>query len=274
MKKIETVAILKEIEEIKSKNLVKVIDFSTYQNLINEEYLELDNKYGSKLYKDIGLKSYNYMRITNEIDSRIATNLIISRINKSRFKFYNKNNNLIVLSKEFKDELDQLEINLNGLKYPDKYEYRDSKDSKISYLIKGEKFGYYIEIDLIVEVIEIYLLDIKEGYFLIDKYSEGLEILKEIEEINLEGYYKGIGERKYSYGEIEKIKKELEIEEIKLEIGGMNEYRKRIEFSKYSVKEIYRWINKNIEKIERFISKYYKEVEEYRLAFDLMKENN
>lgn len=274
MKKIETVAILKEIEEIKSKNLVKVIDFSTYQNLINEEYLEIENKYGSKLYKDIGLKSYNYMRITNEIDSRIATNLIISRINKSRFKFYNKNNNLIVLSKKFKDELDQLEINLNRLRYSERYEYRDNKDSKISYLIKGEKFGYYIEIDLIVEVIEIYLLDIKEGYFLIDKYSEGLEILKEIEEINLEGYYKGIGERKYSYGEIEKIKKELEIEEIKLEIGGMNEYRKRIEFSKYSVKEIYRWINKNIEKIERFISKYYKEVEERRLAFDLMKENN
>ena len=271
---------MKRVENI---NLIKVIDYSTFQDIIEEEYYIIDNKYGSKLYRDIGLRSYGYMRILNQIDSQIGNRLILDRIKTTRYEiFRNRENRLIILSKRYREEIERLKNKLIRIsdKYPEIYELR--KSSRISYLMKNNRRGYLIETDLIGETINIYLIKVIEReYMIIDKYSESANLreedIEEIEEIEISGYYRDIEKRYYSIEELEKIEKKLSIDNLpegdRERIGRLNEYRKKIEFSRYSVKDLYKWIYNNLERIETEISGFFIEVEEERLAFDRMKES-
>lgn len=273
---------MKRIENI---NLIKVIDYSTFQDISREEYYIIDNKYGSKLYRDIGLRSYGYMRILNQIDSQIGNRLILDRIKTTRYEiFRNLENRLIILSKRFREDIERLKNKLIRLsdKYPEIYELR--KSSRISYLMKNNRRGYLIETDLIEETINIYLIKvIDRDYMIIDKYSESANLteededIEELEEIEISGYYRDLDKRYYSIEELEKIEKKLSIDNLlegdRERIGRLNDYRKKIEFSRYSVKDLYRWIFNNLERIETEISRYFIEVEEERLAFDRMKES-
>ena len=263
---------LKRIENI---NLLKVIDYSTYQDIRNGNYYLIDNRYGSKLYRDIGLKSYGYMKVMNGIDNQIGNRLILDRLRILRYEIYELDSNLIIISREFKDRVDKLEIRINELEYYNEvYELRRS--NKISYIIKNRESGYLIEIDLIEERIGIYLIEVIDNeYMIIDKYSEG-EGLEVREGVNLLGYYRDIDSRYYNYEELEKIEKELKVDNIgdRSKIGLLNDYRKKVEFSRYRVKDLFLWIFSNLNKIDTNITKYYREVEEERLAFDLKKEED
>lgn len=281
MKRIERpIEILpKKIKKIDDINLLKVIDYSTYQDITNNNYYQLDSKYGSKMYRDIGLKSYGYMKVMNGIDNQIGNRLILDRLRILRYEVYEIDSNLIIISREFKDNLLQLENKINELEYYNEiYELR--KNSKLIYIIKNGNTGYLIEIDLIEERVEIYLLEvIDKEYLLLDKYSEGggIEVIDNANSLSL--YYGGdIDSRYYNYEELERIVKDLKvdnIEEIDLDrMDTINDYRKKIEFSRYSIKDLYEWIFRNLNKIDTNIIKYYREVEERRLAYDLSKEDN
>ena len=280
MKKVKKIEILPEMKKIENINLIKVVDYSTFQDIRNEDYYQLDNKYGSKIYREIGLKSYGYMRVLNQIDSQVSNKLIIDRIKGTRYEiFRNSENRLMIMSKEFKKRVETIEIKLNLLsdKLPEIYELRKSNNSSsISYLMINEERGYLTEIDLVEEKIEIYLVEVVgRDYFIIDKYSED-ELTELTGETFLSGYYRDIGSRYYSIEEIEIIERRLKIDNIlerdREKIERLNEYRKKIEFSEYSVKDLYRWIMKNLDKIETKISGYFIEVEEERLAWDRMKD--
>lgn len=280
MKKVKKIEILPEMKKIENINLIKVVDYSTFQDIRNEDYYQLDNKYGSKIYREIGLKSYGYMRVLNQIDSQVSNKLIIDRIKGTRYEiFRNSENRLMIMSKEFKKRVETIEIKLNLLsdKLPEIYELRKSNNSSsISYLMINEERGYLTEIDLVEEKIEIYLVEVVgRDYFIIDKYSEN-ELTELTGEIFLSGYYRDIGSRYYSIEEIEIIERRLKIDNIlerdREKIERLNEYRKKIEFSEYSVKDLYRWIMKNLDRIETKISGYFIEVEEERLAWDRMKD--
>ena len=264
------------IRKIENINLIKVIDFGVFQDLTNGEYIQIEGRIGSKFYRDIGLKSYNYIKILNEIDSQIANKLIIEKMRNTGYNLYIENNKLLVITERFYKEIRKLEDNLKEINNIEIYELK--KNGRVNYIIIENLSGYYIEVDLVEEKIEIYLLSIINGeYFLIDKYSEGYERIETGRNmINLERFYDSLDFRVYSYCELERLKRELKIENLPLRdlerLNEINEYRKRIEFSEYRVKDLFIWIYNNIEKLEVGISRYYQEVEEKRLAYDLMKE--
>ena len=264
------------IRKIENINLIKVIDFGVFQDLTNGEYIQIEGRIGSKFYRDIGLKSYNYIKILNEIDSQIANKLIIEKMRNTGYNLYIENNKLLVITERFYKEIRKLEDNLKEINNIEIYELK--KNGRVNYIIIENLSGYYIEVDLVEEKIEIYLLSIINGeYFLIDKYSEGYERIETGRNmINLGRFYDSLDFRVYSYCELERLKRELKIENLPLRdlerLNEINEYRKRIEFSEYRVKDLFIWIYNNIEKLEVGISRYYQEVEEKRLAYDLMKE--
>ena len=264
------------IRKIENINLIKVIDFGVFQDLTNGEYIQIEGRIGSKFYRDIGLKSYNYIKILNEIDNQVANKLIIEKMRNTSYNLYIEDNKLLVITERFYKEIRKLEDNLKEINNIEIYELK--KNGRVNYIIIENLSGYYIEVDLVEEKIEIYLLSIINGeYFLIDKYSEGYERIETGRNmINLERFYDSLDFRVYSYCELERLKRELKIENLPLEdlerLNEINEYRKRIEFSEYRVKDLFIWIYNNIEKLEVGISRYYKEVEEKRLAYDLMKE--
>lgn len=244
-------------------NLLSVKDFATFLENTSEEYYSVPIKYLTKVYKSIGMKDYQFVKTFYEVKKEWMVALTRENL-VTKLKYYiyklEDQKELIFLSPGVFMKLKQM-INYFS-NFDIQYQFENNSHSKLVFLLLNNKSGVYILVNLIEEKIKLYYAEIQDDMLFLNENGELdfnddnflIEFQQFIEGsaniVTISYFYEEVDKYKLTWSEIMKIYRNLRLklsDENITQMCELNDIKKLIEFSPYTVKDIFKLYYSNLE---------------------------
>ena len=244
-------------------NLLSVKDFATFLENTSEEYYSVPIKYLTKVYKSIGMKDYQFVKTFYEVKKEWMVALTRENL-VTKLKYYiyklEDQKELIFLSPGVFMKLKQM-INYFS-NFDIQYQFENNSHSKLVFLLLNNKSGVYILVNLIEEKIKLYYAEIQNDMLFLNENGELdfnddnflIEFQQFIEGsaniVTISYFYEEVDKYKLTWSEIMKIYRNLRLklsDENITQMCELNDIKKLIEFSPYTVKDIFKLYYSNLE---------------------------
>ena len=244
-------------------NLLSLKDFATFLENTSEEYYSVPIKYLTKVYKSIGMKDYQFVKTFYEVKKEWMVALTRENL-VTKLKYYiyklEDQKELIFLSPGVFMKLKQM-INYFS-NFDIQYQFENNSHSKLVFLLLNNKSGVYILVNLIEEKIKLYYAEIQNDMLFLNENGELdfnddnflIEFQQFIEGsaniVTISYFYEEVDKYKLTWSEIMKIYRNLRLklsDENITQMCELNDIKKLIEFSPYTVKDIFKLYYSNLE---------------------------